>query len=264
MNSTDTRSPSTRQRVPVAELFYSFQGEGPSLGRRALFLRLSGCNLTCGYPALPHGPGTTPSGAMVCDTEYTWNSALHDLSTARQLTLDDVWDELEALDPAAHQQKIPRVDLIVVSGGEPMMRQDFVAALACRARAQGRQVEIETNATITPRPALVALGVYFNAGLKLANSAVSYNRRIKSDAITAIQATGRARWKFVVTAPEDLDEVAALQHEFGLTDVWLSPEGTEPEDVIRQMRAVADHALARGWNLTTREHILIWGKKRGC
>ena len=264
MNPTDTRPRSMQQRVPVAELFYSFQGEGPSLGRRALFVRLSGCNLTCGYPVLPHDAGTTPSGAMVCDTEYTWNSARHDLSTAKQLTHDDVWDELEALDPATQHEELPRVDLIVVSGGEPMMRQDFIADLARRARAQGRQVEIETNATITPRPALIASGVYFNAGLKLANSAVPHNRRIKPDAITAIQATGRARWKFVVTAPEDLDEVAALQNEFGLTDVWLSPEGTEPEDVIRQMRAIADHALLRGWNLTTREHILIWGKKRGC
>lgn len=264
MNPIDTSPPATQQRVPLAELFYSFQGEGPSLGRRALFVRLSGCNLTCGYPALPRDPGTTPSGAMVCDTEYTWNSALHDLSTARQLTLDDVWDELEALDPATRRPELPRVDLIVVSGGEPMMRQDFVTDLAQRARAQGRQVEIETNATITPRPTLVAEEVYFNAGLKLASSAVPRNRRIKPDAITAIQATGRARWKFVVTAPDDLDEVAALQHEYGLTDIWLSPEGTEPDDVIRQMRAIADHALTRGWNLTTREHILIWGKKRGC
>jgi 7-carboxy-7-deazaguanine synthase len=29
------------------------------------------------------------------------------------------------------------------------------------------------------------------------------------------------------------------------------------------MRLAAPPALANGWNLTTREHVLIWGDERG-
>lgn len=249
--------------VLVAETFYSFQGEGVNLGRRALFLRFSGCNLTCGYPSLPRDAATDPTGAMVCDTEYTWNTARHDLSTARQLTSGQVWAELIALDPSTDDPSLPIVDLIVISGGEPMMRQETIIDLARRAHPGGRLVEIETNATIAPRPELIETGVYFNAGLKLENSEVPRARRIKPAAIVALQSTGRTRWKFVITGPDDLDEVSTLQAEFGLTEVWLSPEGTTSGVVVNHMRIVADEALRRGWNLTTRQHVLIWGDERG-
>jgi hypothetical protein len=49
--------PTGQRPVPVSELFYSFQGEGPSLGRRALFVRFMDCNLTCGYSRLPQRAG---------------------------------------------------------------------------------------------------------------------------------------------------------------------------------------------------------------
>ena len=67
--------PARQRPVPVSELFYSFQGEGVNLGRRALFVRFMGCNLTCGYSRLPSEAGTPAEGPMLCDTEYTWNGA---------------------------------------------------------------------------------------------------------------------------------------------------------------------------------------------
>jgi organic radical activating enzyme len=73
--------------VPVSELFYSFQGEGVNLGRRALFVRFMGCNLTCGYARAPSTADAPAEGRMLCDTEYTWNSAKHDLTQGvRHLT----------------------------------------------------------------------------------------------------------------------------------------------------------------------------------
>ena len=110
---------------------------------------------------------------------------------------------------------------------------------------------------------MIAAGVAFNAGLKLASSAVPRKKRIKPDAIRELQASGQARWKFVVCGAGDLDEIAGLQREFGLTEIWLSPEGTTPAAVTGRLRMAADAALAYGWNLTVREHVLIWGGERG-
>ncbi len=255
----------TGQRpVPVSEIFYSFQGEGVSLGRRALFVRFMGCNLTCGYGHVPGTANAAVDGTMLCDTEYTWNNAKYDLDGGvKHLTSAELWDELMRLDPSTADPAVAPVDLIVVSGGEPLLRREALLHLASQAALTGRRMEIETNATIKPGGDLIATGAAFNAGLKLATSAVPRKKRIKDEAIRELQASGQARWKFVVCGPEDLAEIAELQREFGLTEIWLSPEGTTPPAVIEQMRMAADAALARGWNLTTREHVLIWGDERG-
>ena len=71
-----TQSPPVQRlsrAVPVAELFLSFQGEGVNLGRRALFVRLMHCNLTCGYSSFPASEDAQIDGPMLCDTEYSWN-----------------------------------------------------------------------------------------------------------------------------------------------------------------------------------------------
>ena len=249
--------------VPVADLFYSFQGEGVSFGRRALFVRLMSCNLTCGYSALPRSADTPADGTMICDTEYTWNGARHDLGSARTLTAAEIWDEVLQLEPATSNPSLEPVDLIVVTGGEPLLHRDVVTHIAWAARASGRTVEVETNATVAPNEELLAAGVYFNVGLKLESSAVLRSKRIKPNVIAQLQATGRARWKFVVTCPADIQEIAALQQQFGLTQVWLSPEGTRADVIIERMRWMADAALAHGWHLTSRAHVLIWGDERG-
>jgi organic radical activating enzyme len=51
--------------------------------------------------------------------------------------------------------------------------------------------------------------------------------------------------------------------ECGLTDVWIMPEGTDAATLEKRMVALADEVLGRGWNLTPRLHILLWGDRRG-
>ena len=66
----------------VAEVFGpTFQGEGPSAGRRAMFLRLGRCNLDCAW----------------CDTPYTWDWSRFDPAVElHRRTVDDVMSELDA------------------------------------------------------------------------------------------------------------------------------------------------------------------------
>jgi 7-carboxy-7-deazaguanine synthase len=40
------------------------------------------------------------------------------------------------------------------------------------------------------------------------------------------------------------------------------PAGTEADEMIRVARDLADPVLARGWDLTIRLHVLLWGNER--
>jgi 7-carboxy-7-deazaguanine synthase len=226
-------------RLLVAEIFGpTFQGEGPSAGRLAAFVRLSRCQLACAW----------------CDTPYTWDRTRYDLGAeSRRMTQAEVWHGVKAIDAGT----------VVITGGEPLLQQDRLVWLADMCRAARRRTEIETNGAVVPCRAIAGTADRFNVSLKLANSGMPAARRLRPDAIRALASTGKAVWKFVVTSPADLDEIAELQQRYSLDPVWVMPEGTTSGQILRRMRELSDPVLARGWNLTPRLHTLLWEDARG-
>ncbi|MFI9811511.1 7-carboxy-7-deazaguanine synthase QueE [Saccharothrix variisporea] len=214
----------------LTEKFESFQGEGPWTGQRCVFVRFSRCNLRCGY----------------CDTPESWDWSRYNPA------------EVSARVPVAELVSWVRergVDLMVITGGEPMLQQPAMTALA-RGLADVR-VQVETNGTVAPTPELASLVDLWVVSPKLANSGMPYSTRIKPDALSALVATDRAVFKFVVTEPDrDLDEIAHLVEEHQLAPVWVMPEGTTREKVLAGMDALYHRATERGWNVSTRLHIL--------
>ena len=82
---------------------------------------------------------------------------------------------------------------------------------------------------------------------KLANSGMTYSARIKADVLSALVATDRAVFKFVVTEPDrDLDEIAQLVEEHRLAPVWVMPEGTTQQKVLAGTDALHGPATERG------------------
>jgi organic radical activating enzyme len=240
--------------LDVSETFGpTFQGEGPSLGRRCGFLRLARCNLDCG-----EGEGAT----WCCDTPYTWRwqgrfpDDRPTFSMAAEIDTRPIAD-------VAHELLGMGVGLVVVSGGEPLSQRGGVASLARHLRRYGVAVEVETNGTVDPGPALHDVAS-FNVSPKLANSGVPVEKRRNRRVLTTLASSGRARFKFVVTNPSDLDEVAELAALVPITaeQLWIMAGGTTAEAIDRTTRLLADDVLARGWNLTTRLHVLIWGDVR--
>lgn len=223
----------------VAEVFGpTFQGEGPSAGRLAMFVRLGRCNLDCSW----------------CDTPYTWDWSRYDPARElRERTVDDVVAELEGIG----------APLLVVTGGEPLLQQRNLEPLLAAAHERGWRIEIETNGTIAPLPAVAALVDGWNVSPKLANSGVAPRHRERPDALRALVATGRAVGKFVVAGAEDLDEVAGLVAGSGLRDVWIMPEATDAAALAARLAELAPLVLARGWNLSNRLHVQLWGDARG-
>lgn len=229
-------------RLIIAECFGvekpTFQGEGPSCGAPALFIRLSRCNLTCGW----------------CDTKYTWDWSRFDpRKESKRRTVADLlaW----ALGSA--------MELVVITGGEPLIQQPSLIPLVRGLLAAGKRVEFETNGTIAPGPALLVDGVRFNVSPKLANSGVDEDKRIKPAALEAFAASGRAVFKFVTRTVAELDEIGALVDRHGLDPVYVMPEGTTPEGLIKTTRVLADAVAARRWHFTQRLHVLAFAETRG-
>lgn len=226
------------ETLVVSEVFGpTFQGEGPSCGQRAGFVRLGRCNLACSF----------------CDSRHTWDWEQHDPAVElHSMAVDEVLARLDAMS----------VSTVVITGGEPLLQQSHLPPLVEALKERGWRVEVETAGTIAPT--VVALLVdQWNVSPKLANSGMAFERRFKPAALAAFQATGRAVFKFVVCDPSDLAEVQSMVDECGLEPVWVMPEGTDAATVVARMQALAEPVLALGWNLTSRLHILLWGDERG-
>ncbi|MEC3978916.1 7-carboxy-7-deazaguanine synthase QueE [Amycolatopsis sp. H20-H5] len=225
----------------VAERFGpTVQGEGPSTGRRAVFIRLMNCNLTC----------------KDCDTPYTWDGSRFDLRA--EVTVTPIEDLLA-------WATVQPVDLVVITGGEPLMQQRRLIPLARGLVEAGLQVEVETNGTITPTADLLAWVTRFNVSPKLSSFGAGMPRakRIKAGVLNHFAVSGRAVFKFVVTSPADLVDISDLVADHHLDPVYVMPEGRTAAEVVQRLADIADPAIARGFHLSTRLHVLTWGDQRG-
>lgn len=230
------------------EIFASLQGEGLSAGRPCAFVRLSGCNLAC----------------LWCDTAYTWrfdgdNRPHRDgiawPRKANQVVLDEA--EVAARIMALGQ------DRLVITGGEPLLQGAALGRMA--ALLEGVSLEIETNGTVAPHPALDPLVSQYNVSPKLAHSGNPPELALVAERLTAWAADERATFKFVIADPGDLDEVLALRTAYAIPAerIMLMAEGTSSAVLRRRERWLAPLALEYGLRLSDRLHIHLYGDTRG-
>lgn len=232
--------------LTVAEIFGpTFQGEGPSTGRRSSFVRLGRCNLDCSW----------------CDTSYTW-----DWQGKNGVVFDPAL-ELDRLDVDAVAAEALKADvpLVVITGGEPLVQRSALGDLLALLR-QVVDVEIETNGTrppFAPHPR-----VRYNVSPKLPGSGVSHRRAFVREALEAFTAADRSdvAWKFVIGTHDDVDDVREWMRTLGLDPrvVWFMAQ-SEMNGVEPQLRPgeVADEALRAGANYSGRLHVDLWGHERG-
>lgn len=233
------RRPGPRELL-VSEVFGpTIQGEGPSAGRPAVFVRLGACNLACAW----------------CDTAYTWDGHRYDLSSElRVRPTTDVAREVLALRPS----------LVVLTGGEPALQSREAARLARAITAGGAAIELETSGTV-PLGALANVARLVVASPKLASSAVPERARLRWGVLAEIAALPHAVFKFVIQSPADLREADDVAARLGLLPgrVWLMPEATNAAALGDGLRLLAPHAVSRGWSLSSRLQVAVWGDQRG-
>jgi len=116
----------------VKEIFYTLQGEGANAGRAAVFCRFAGCNLWSGREQ-----DRADAQCRFCDTDFV---GIDGEGGGRFETAEDL---AQACAAAAGDSA---VDLVVLTGGEPMLQVDETLIAALHAR--GFTIAIETNGTL--------------------------------------------------------------------------------------------------------------------
>lgn len=230
-------------KLLVNEVFGpTLQGEGPSIGTPCAFLRVAVCNLRCVW----------------CDTFYTWDwSKVSKDDEIHPMSVDEVTEAVNKVLPRSISP------LLVVSGGEPMLQQKQLIEVM-QALSPMVDYEIETAGTVVPIDELLEQNVLFNVSPKLAHSGNTKAKRYKPDVLEALQATGLVQaWKFVAQQPSDLDEVHDLVTKHRLFPVFIMPEGVNAETVAEHTKSILPEVISRGWRLTPRLHISVWGTERG-
>lgn len=231
-----------------AEIFASLQGEGPSIGRPVAFVRLSRCNLACNW----------------CDTAYTWRFTGDNRPHRDGLTFERQANQivLDEADVAARIMALGQ-DRLVITGGEPLLQGAALARMV--ALLDGLDVEIETNGTVAPHPALDPLVSQYNVSPKLAHSGNPAELALIPERLAVWRDDDRAWFKFVVATAADLAEVIALIETHGLprSRIFLMPEGTSSAVLREREGWLAPLALEHGLRLTDRMHIHLYGDTRG-
>ena len=120
---------SQTESLDVINVWETIQGEGPHVGRPAVFIRLAGCNLQC----------------PLCDTNYTQGR--------RMMTPTEIVQRVQDTRHAWPSGNSPLSNhsfrtVVVISGGEPF-RQELKPLIRLLLDAQ-YQVQVETNGTYYP------------------------------------------------------------------------------------------------------------------
>lgn len=230
---------SNQNNLKVGELFYSVQGEGPTMGRPAVFLRLTGCTLDCVW----------------CDSAV-------------------VWKRKPAITPVAHLVRDIGVlfnewscQRLILTGGSPLMQQTGLVALtqALKQKFPKMVVEVETEGVLRPWGNMAQLVNQFNVSPKLASSEMPQNRRIVPDTLTWHAKEPKSNFKFVVVSSDDLGEIALLAQHYHIANdrIWLMPNASSRATLQLRGPVVAQWAKERGYNYSSRLHIELWDQAVG-
>jgi 7-carboxy-7-deazaguanine synthase len=97
--------------LTINEIFYSIQGESTHAGRPCVFVRLTGCDLRCGW----------------CDTAYAF-------ADGQKMSVEDVVAAVES----------HACPLVEITGGEPLLQDDVYPLMTALVK-RGKTVLLETG-----------------------------------------------------------------------------------------------------------------------
>ncbi len=212
-----------KERLTVNEIFFSLQGESSRAGRPCVFVRLTGCNLRCGY----------------CDTTYAYQEG-------REMYVEQIIDEV----------KRHHCGLVEITGGEPLMQPE-TAELARWLIELDYTVMIETNGSydvgVLPQEVVKIVDIK-TPGSGEGESFIPGNLK---------HLEAKDEIKFVICSRADFDWAVATINEHRLTAICpvnISPAAgnVSPQEAAEW---ILNSGLDLRLNLQL--HRIIWGDRRG-
>ncbi len=186
--------------VPVLEIFSTFQGEGPRVGERQIFVRLAKCDLRCAFCDTPDS-FPTPDKARV-----QVRIPEGDEFVANPMDMPRLFGAIIALDePRGLHAGVS------ITGGEPLLHPEAVLSLARSVRGLGLRVHLETGGH---RPKELAAVIdeldEVSPDLKLESATGATTPWAKhEESYALLEASGKALCvKAIVGATTPLEEVA--------------------------------------------------------
>ena len=215
-------------------LFFSLQGEGATIGRPSVFIRLMGCSVGCVW----------------CDTKYSWSGP-----PVEEKTIAEILDFCKENEGAQ----------VVVTGGEPLESPQFSVLIETLHDA-GLRVEVETAGHIPPSEDALERVDQWNVSPKLQSARITEDKLPKT--LDWLRRAKDPYLKFVVHRTDELNEVEAVLEKYGLSDfsrnrIIISPGGKTREQMEHRLFALAEASMKCGFRFTPRLHVMLWGDKRG-
>lgn len=134
----------------VKEIFLTLQGEGAQAGRRAVFMRFSGCNLWSGREQ-----DRAAAICQFCDTDFVGTDGEGGGKFASAQHLAEAVASTWGTD-------VGGTPYVVITGGEPMLQLD--EALIHALHAKGFEIGVESNGTLPATPGIDWLCISPKAG----------------------------------------------------------------------------------------------------
>jgi organic radical activating enzyme len=282
------------EKIKLAELFYSIQGEGRYMGVPSVFMRTFGCNFKCAGFGMPKGQSTTevdPIAANVhlyksyeelplvstgCDSYASWHPAFKHLSDF--YSPDEIVNNIMKILPNKRWED----EHLVITGGEPLLKWQniYPELLGHPSMDRLKEITFETNGTqeLTPEFRKYLLKwiedresnssvVTFSVSAKLSCSGESREVAIRPDVVCGYEEVGYTYLKFVVATEEDAEEAietADIYRAEGFEGpVYLMPVGGVESVYTLNNRRVAELAMKNGLRYSDRLQVPLFKNEWG-
>lgn len=285
-------------KITTSEIFYSPQGEAALTGRPQIWVRVAKCNFECqGFsnPGLKvntltnEGLGFDPTQykslkdlppiTVGCDSIYSWDNRFKHLWST--WTLEELADEILKYTPTGKWTK--NIGL-TFTGGEPTSRMKAITELIFLPQfADLETITFETNCSVPLMGkhmdrlsdwtrAKRGRQVVWSNSPKLSITGEDWDTAINPDVAMSQRDvfSSYQYFKFVVEPTEEsfaeVQQAMDEYYEAGIpedTEIWIMPVGGLLEQQQEVDRKVTEMTLARGWNVSWRAHIYVFGNEIG-
>lgn len=216
----------------IIEKFLSLDGEGPTSGELATFIRFQGCNLRCSW----------------CDTTYSFSEE----NIEEVLTAKEIYDYIKGNGSKN----------VTLTGGEPLIQENISELLDILNNDKELLVHIETNGSVDISDFKSRYkNLRYIVDFKLPKSKMTSKMNLKNLEVV----NKNDVYKFVVGGSEDLQEAYNLINKYDVHKkclVYFSPVlgEIELEEIVEFIK---DKKL-NNVRLQVQLHKIIWDKdKRG-